>query len=67
MFRVVEVLVLNPERGLCFLDGRIYEVKLNLDEKVAAEVIQLLEDRDGRLCIELALDVSGKGRIVGMR
>lgn len=59
--------MLNPERGLCYLDGHIYEVKLNLNEKLAAEVTQLLEDRDGTLCLELALDVSGKGRIVSMR
>lgn len=64
---MLEVLVLSPELGLCFIDGHIHEVKLNLNEKLADEVNALLEAREGSVCIQLALDYSGRGRIVGVR
>jgi len=64
---LLEVLVLNPELGLCFLDGHIHEVRLTLDEPVAEQVTELLESRQGSVCLQLALDYSGKGRVIGMR
>lgn len=64
---MVEVLVLGPERGLCYLDGKVYEVKLILDDPFAERVQRLLDERDGSCFMELALDGSGKGRIVALR
>lgn len=64
---MVEVLVLGPDLGLCFLDGKVYEVKLTLDDPFARRVRELLDTRDGSVFIELALDASGKGRVVAVR
>src|SRR5690606_31365604 len=61
------VLVLHPELGLCFIDGHVHEVRLNLDEKLQEEVAELLEARDGSVCLQLALDYSGRGRVIGVR
>lgn len=63
----MDVLVLTEEHGLCVLDGEVHEVKLNLDEPVARRVRELLETRTGTVLIELALDTSGKGRVVTVR
>lgn len=63
----MDVLVLSEEQGLCMLDGQVHEVKLNLDESVARRVRQLLQSRSGTVLIELALDQSGKGRVVTVR
>ncbi len=65
--RMVEVLVLGPTLGLCYLDGKVHEVKLTLDESVARQVRELLVSRDGSVFLQLALDASGKGRIVALR
>lgn len=64
---LVEVLVLGPERGLCFLDGKVHEVRLNLDDPFAQQVQELLEAREGSCFIKLALGDSGKGRVVAVR
>jgi len=64
---MVEVLVLGPDLGLCYLDGKVHEVKLNLDDPFAQRVRELLDTREGSVFIELALDASGKGRIVSVR
>lgn len=64
---MLEVLVLHPELGLCFIDGHVHEVRLNLDEKLQEEVAELLEARDGSVCLQLALDYSGRGRVIGVR
>lgn len=63
----MDVLVLAEDYGLCFLDGEVHEVKLNLDDEVAQRVRRLLEARAGRVLIELALDESGRGHIVTVR
>ena len=63
---LVEVLVLDAGHGLCFLDGRVHEVKLNLDEPLAGRLRRLLERNGGSVCIALDLDASGKGRVVAM-
>lgn len=63
----MDVLVLKDDYGLCFLDGKVHEVKLNLDEPVARRIRKLLESRSGTVLIELALDPSGKGRVVTVR
>src|SRR5690606_122898 len=62
--KMVEVLVLDPTLGLCWLDGKVHEVRLTLDEPVAQLVRELLRARDGSVFLELALDESGKGRVV---
>lgn len=67
MTRGMDVLVLAEDFGLCFLDGEVHEVRLNLDDPVARRVRALLEARDGKVLIEVALDKSGKGRIVTVR
>lgn len=64
---MVEVLVLEPDQGLCYLDGKVHEVKLTLDESVARRIRELLETREGSVFLELALDASGKGRVVAVR
>lgn len=64
---MVEVLVLGPEHGLCFLDGKVHEVKLILDDPVARRVRRRLSERGGRCFLQLALDDSGKGRVVAVR
>lgn len=63
----MDVLVLAEDYGLCFLDGQIHEVRLNLDEPVAERIRSLLVKRDGSVLIELAFDKSGKGRVVTVR
>lgn len=63
----MDVLVLAEDYGLCFLDGEVHDVKLNLDDEVARRVRHLLEERAGRVLIELALDESGRGHIVTVR
>jgi hypothetical protein len=65
--KMVEVLVLDPTLGLCWLDGKVHEVRLTLDEPVAQLVRELLRARDGSVFLELALDESGKGRVVTLR
>lgn len=64
---MIEILVLNPAQGLCSIGGQVHEVKLNLDEPVKKRVRQLLDKADGGVYIELALDASGKGRVVSVR
>ncbi|OUM99606.1 MAG: hypothetical protein BAA04_01385 [Firmicutes bacterium ZCTH02-B6] len=64
---MVEVLVLGEGYGLCFLDGKVHEVKLNLDEPLAGRVRQRLARGGGSVCIALDLDASGKGRVVAVR
>lgn len=64
---MVEVLVLGPEWGLCYLDGKIYEVRLILDDRFAQRVQRLLAEHAGTCFMELALDDSGKGRVVALR
>lgn len=63
----MNVLVLAEDYGLCCLDGKVHEVKLNLDEPVARRVRELLQTRSGTVLIELAFDTSGKGRVVTVR
>ena len=63
---LVEVLVLDAGYGLCFLEGRVHEVKLNLDEPLAGRVRRLLEETRGPVCLALDLDASGKGRVVAV-
>lgn len=67
MAQQMDVLVLSEDYGLCFLDGKIHEVKLNLDDPVARRVRTLLEAREGSVLIELVVDESGKGRVVTVR
>jgi len=64
---LVEVLVLDAGYGLCFLDGKVHEVKLNLDEPLAGRIRRRLERGEGSVCIALDLDASGKGRVVAVR
>ncbi|MBO8141805.1 MAG: hypothetical protein H0Z37_06475 [Firmicutes bacterium] len=63
----MEVLVLDPGRGLCFLDGKVHEVRLNLDEPIACRIRQLLEANSGTAFLKLALDESGRGKVVAVR
>jgi len=63
----VEVLVLSAGYGLCFLDGRVHEVRLKLDEPLAGRIRLLLERGAGSVCLALDLDASGKGRVVAVR
>src|SRR5690606_33192336 len=46
--KMVEVLVLDPTLGLCWLDGKVHEVRLTLDEPVAQLVRELLGPRRQR-------------------
>ncbi|GEM_PF-3432817 len=64
---MVEVLVLSAGYGLCFLDGKVHEVRLNLDEPLAGHIRELLGRGGGGVCMRLDLDASGKGRVVAVR